>query len=139
MAKLSAHGQEIGRVKFMGYVKAYMSDGAILKNYGDGWKLTGKVKSTLTPQQAFENQIKLQEENDSLNPGRKQYRDMLFSLGGIGKAGKLHMAVSLMYDDPDGVWSEVCDGYGDNVHADIDEICELCDLYRTALESKGKL
>lgn len=132
MAKLSAHGVEVGRVKFMGYVKAYMSDGAILKNYGDGWKLTGKVKSHLTPQQAFENQLEIQKANDAATPFRKEYRDMLYSLGGQGKAGKLHLAVTLMPDDPDGVWSEVCDGYGDNVHADLDEICELCRLYNLA-------
>jgi hypothetical protein len=132
MAKLSTHGAEVGRVKFTGYVKAYMSDGAILKNYGDGWKLTGKVKPHVTPQTAYEMQIQKQVEVDAKNPFRKDYRDLLYSLGGVGKSAKLHLAVTLMPDDPDGVWSEVCDGYGDNVHADLDEICELCNLYRLA-------
>ena len=43
------------------------------------------------------------------------------------------MAVTMMPDDADGVWSEACDGYGDNVHADVDDVAKLCALYRTAL------
>jgi hypothetical protein len=27
------------------------------------------------------------------------------------------------------VWSECCDGYSDNIHADVDEIAKLCRLY----------
>ena len=42
-----------------------------------------------------------------------------------------------MPEDYDGVWSECCDGYSDNVHADIDEIAELCQLYLAAIE-EGK-
>ena len=132
MAKLSAHGQEIGRVHFFSHTKAYFSDGAVLKNYGSGWKLTGKVKPHLTPQDAFRNQVKVQNENDAANPARKEYRELLYTLAGMTKAPKLHLAVSLMPEDPYGVWSEVCDGYGDNVHADLDEICTLCKLYLDA-------
>ena len=46
---------------------------------------------------------------------------------------KLHAAIELMPDDPDGVWSEACDSYGDNCHASIDEIVHLCMLYRNAV------
>jgi hypothetical protein len=38
-----------------------------------------------------------------------------------------------MPDDCDGVWSEACDGYGDNVSADVDEVAQLCALYKLAL------
>ena len=54
---------------------------------------------------------------------------MLHSLAGVGKAWKLHACVQLMHNDVDGVWSECCDGYSDNVHADVDEIAKLCRLY----------
>ena len=37
-----------------------------------------------------------------------------------------------MPDDPDGVWSEACDGYGDNISADVDEVAALCELYKLA-------
>jgi hypothetical protein len=38
----------------------------------------------------------------------------------------------MMPDDPDGVWSTVCDSYSENVHADIGEIVKLCRLYNAA-------
>jgi hypothetical protein len=44
-----------------------------------------------------------------------------------------------MHDDIDGVWSEACDGYGDNVHADIDEIAKLCRLYEAAMRERESL
>jgi hypothetical protein len=37
------------------------------------------------------------------------------------------------------VWSEACDGYGDNVSADVEDCVELCRLYRAALEESEEL
>ena len=37
MAKLSAHGAEVGRVEYIGKVKAYFADGKVLVNHGQGW------------------------------------------------------------------------------------------------------
>ena len=139
MAKLSAHGQEIARFKFTTYSKAIMSDGAVLKNYGDGWKLAGKIKSGVTPEQASENQRKACDAFADSHPCMMAYRKELHSLAGMGKAWKINAAIELMYDDPDGVWSEACDGYGDNVHADIDEVSHLCSLYVAALEEAREL
>ena len=61
MAKLSAHGTEVGRVMFTTYAKAYMSDGVVLKNDGSGWKILGRVKDGVTPTKAYENQKRHQE------------------------------------------------------------------------------
>jgi hypothetical protein len=52
MAKLSAHGKEIGRINYTTYSKAYMQDGTILKNSGFGWKVFGKCK--INPQEVYE-------------------------------------------------------------------------------------
>lgn len=59
MAKLSAHDQEIIRffspARFM--LKAYMADGKILGRtvFSGGWKVVGRLKPGVTPQQAAEN------------------------------------------------------------------------------------
>ena len=137
MAKLSAHGQEIGRINFTTFQKAYMADGTILKNYGSGWKLYGKCK--VSPVEAYAAAKARQDAFIAVRPCTVAYRKELHNLAGMGKAWKLHAAVELMPDDPDGVWSEACDGYGDNVHADIDEICRLCDLYKAAIEEQREL
>jgi len=137
MAKLSAHGAEVGRINFTTYAKAYMADGAILKNYGQGWKLYGKCK--VSPEQAFS---VAKEKHDSFmreRPALAEYRKELHALAGMGKAWKLHAALELLGDDVDGVWSEACDGYGDNVHADISEVEHLARLYRVACAESADL
>lgn len=142
MDKISAHGYEVGRVDLLTSRKAYFSDRTILENQGFGWKVRGKVKDGWTPTQAFENQKARTAQVEKENPCYSAYKKELHNLTGIDKRWKLHTAVQLMPDDPDGVWSEVCDGYGDNVHADLDELVHLCRLYQAweieAAEKKAR-
>lgn len=135
MAKCSVHGMEIGTIYKLTSARRYMSDGVVLKNSGFGWKLAGKVKAGINPAEAYQRALAHYNEALASNPALASYRKKLHSLAGLGKRWKLHLAVSHMPDDCDGVWSEACDGYGDNVHADIDEISELCRLYLAALEA----
>ena len=139
MAKLSAHGTAIGTIYLTTSAKRYMSDGVILKNIGFGWKLYGKVKSHVTPLQAFENQKRKQAEHYETRPHHAAYLKMLHDMAGMDKRWKLHAAVDLMPEDCDGVWSEACDGYGDNIHADVDEVGELCRLYLRAVAEASEL
>lgn len=136
MAKISAHGAIIGTVYFTTSAKRYMSDGVILVNKGFGWKLGPKIKPGVTPQQAFENQKRVSEEYAAKNPALIAYRSKLHALAGMDKRWKLHASIELMPNDYDGVWSETCDGYGDNVHADIEEVADLCRAYERAFEAK---
>jgi hypothetical protein len=39
----------------------------------------------------------------------------------------------------DGIWSEVCDGYGDNVHASVEEIEHLVKLYNDSVHEADAL
>ena len=140
MAKLSAHGRtEIGTVKRLTSSKRYMSDGTILKNAGFGWKILSKVKPSSTPQEAFAKSAANQARALAENPAYAEYYNALHGMAGLSKRWKLHAAIELMPEDCDGVWSEVCDGYGDNVRADVDEVGELCRLYLAALAEKASL
>lgn len=139
MAKICAHGTVIGTVEYMTHAKRYMSDGAILKHSGFGWKLAGKVKAGFAPQAAYQRSAEHLEAQLAEKSAAACYRKELHSLAGLGKRWKLHAAVELMPDDPDGVWSEACDGYGDNAHAhaDVDEVVLLCALYRNMVGARG--
>jgi hypothetical protein len=130
MAKVSAHGTILATVEYISTAKRYMSDGVILKNQGFGWKLHGKVKPGIDPQDAANRAVNHLAEQLRDKPAAAAYRKALHDLAGLNKRWKLHAAVQLMPDDCDGVWSECCDGYGDNVHADIDDVAELCRLYQ---------
>lgn len=137
MAKVSAHGREIGTIEFLTKAKRYMSDGVILKNLGFGWKIHGKVKPGIDPVQAYESAKAKQAKNLALRPAFAAYRKELHNMAGLCKRWKLHAAVELMPDDYDGVWSEACDGYGGNVSADVDEVGNLCRLYSAAVAEQG--
>jgi len=139
MAKLSAHGQEIGRIDFTVYRLAFMSDGHILKNHMGEWKLHKKVKPGESIADVYAKSVERQKAYLYVRPCLTAYRKRLHNLAGMGKAWKLHACVELMYDDPDGVWSEACDGYGDNIHADIDEVSDLCAMYRAAIAEQRQL
>lgn len=139
MAKVSAHGTEIGTVHFLTYAKRYMSDGVVLKNIGFGWKIHGKIKPGVTPEQAFSNAADRVRAYRAEHPAYSAYRAALHSMAGLSKRWKLHACVELMPDDPDGVWSEACDGYGDNIHADINEVSELCELYKASLREQSEI
>jgi hypothetical protein len=39
MATLSKHGHEVARFDYLRFILSFRSDGSILKNEGDGWKL----------------------------------------------------------------------------------------------------
>ena len=135
MAKLSDHGTEIGRLVFTAYSKAYMSDGKILKNYGDGWKLSAKLKPGVSPEDYFKKcQAKLIEWAIA-NPEAAAYKKALHNLTSQSNRSKLAISVQLMPNDADGIWSDCCDGCAGNIHADLDEISELCQLY-LAIPSK---
>jgi hypothetical protein len=139
MAKLKAHGAEIGTLYTMTGQRRYMSDGQILTNHGHGWKLHGKIKDGVTPQQAFERAQERQKEFIAANPMTAAYKSALHDTAPACKRWKLHLAISMMPDDPDGAWSDACDGYGDNIHADLDDVVRLCDLYKLALTERKAL
>jgi hypothetical protein len=139
MAKVSAHGHEVGTIYLLKAAKRYMSDGAVLKNLGFGWKIHGKVKPGVTPQEAFAAVQKKQEEHLAARPAYAAYRKELHAMTGMCNRWKLHCAVELMPDDADGVWSEACDGYGDNCCADVDEVGNLCRLYKIALSESDDI
>lgn len=139
MAKVSAHGKEIGTIYFTTSAKRYMADGVILKNNGFGWKLAGKVKAGVNPADAYQNQLKYQNDLLAARPCTVAYRRALHELAGMNTRWKLHMVIEMMPDDADGVWSGACDGYGDNVHADIDEVSELCRLYQNAVKEQAAM
>lgn len=129
MAKLSAHGTEIGRLHYTTHSKAFFSDNQILKNSGDGWKLHAKLKTGGNMLEYFNKKKAELNVWNITNREAHEYKKMLHSLTSMTNRWKLAYTISSMPEDCDGVWSECCDGYQDNVHADFNEIAELCQLY----------
>lgn len=134
MAKVSAHGKIIGTVYLTTKAKRYMSDGKCLVNHGFGWKLQ-PLKAGLSAADAYTNQVAHQEKWKAAHPVSALYQAELHEIAPMsdGKRARLHLTIGMMPEDPDGVWSECCDSYGDKVSADLDDIVKLCRLYRAAM------
>lgn len=132
MAKLSAHGTEIGRIHYTTQSVAYFDDGHILRNYGAGWKLYKRVKDGIAPAIAYANAKARHEALLAERPCLAAYARELRTIACASKRGRLHTAVSMMPGDPDGVWSTVCDDTFDAIEADVDDIVKLCRLYQAA-------
>jgi len=136
MANLSKHGKSIGRIEYLTYNKEYFENGDILVNRGFGWKEYGKVKSGIDPQDVFNKKLEFRNKKHLENPLYAKFFHELHEMAGIKDRWKLVEAIKIMPDDPDGVWSEVCDGYGDNLSANISEVVSLCLMYKH-LENAG--
>ncbi len=132
MATLQAHGKEVGRIAYLLKTKAYMGDGVVLVNHGQGWKVSGKLKAGIAPLNAYRKARGAQSKALQEHPAFAAYREALFAAACLAKRHRLHTMIEIMYDDPDGVWSEACDGYGDNLCLDQEEVIELCQRYKRA-------
>lgn len=138
MAKLSAHGREIGRIEFAHSRKAYFEDGKILEDRGHGWKLKAKVKPGITPLEAFTRARDAYAERLRQRPALAAYTDYVHSLAPLSRRWKLVLALQMMPSDPDGIWSDCCDGF-DAIDCDLDDIVKLCRLHETAMHEQRAL
>ena len=141
MAKLSAHGYEVGRIEYPSWAKTYHSDGTVLINRGDGWKVHGKVKANFTPTQAYEHVKSVQAARLADNPMYAQWYKLIMGYG-LVKRQYIIMTIETMPEDPDGVWCELTDTYDyrAKMNWEIEEVIELCRAYNLAVEeANGKL
>jgi hypothetical protein len=139
MAKLSAHGHEIGRIEGPVKTLAYMSDGAVLINRGDGWKV--KVAPRKVDIKAyFEKAKRAYSEYGSSHPAWSALVDKLMGLGlGLHDRSRLALYVQMMPADPDGVYSESQDYPGMRIDVGVQDCVELCRLWREAeVEKNGR-
>jgi hypothetical protein len=137
MAKLTAHGNEIGTIEYLTYRVRYMTDGQILKNCGNGWKLHKRVKDGINPKAVFENHRGKYQEKLSARPLYTEFMRALHDASGLYGRSFLVSAIQLMPDDPDGVWSTFDDSYDYKLpKLTIDECVELCKLYKLTMAER---
>lgn len=136
MAKLRAHGGEIGRIDRLTESFAFMSDGQVLRNRGHGWLLYRKVKAGIDPRDFYISAKSAMEQFYTERPAFAAYRDKLHALAGIGKRWRLHQSVSRSPDDPAAVFADACGSCVYTVHATIEQIADLCAAYRAAIAEK---
>jgi hypothetical protein len=133
MAKLKAHGQELGRVAYLSTIVAVMSDGTLLSNEGHGWKLYRKCKPGVTPKQVLKGRQDRLQERLRTRPAWAHYRELLHRSAPHSERWRLDMAVEMMAGDADGVWSDV----GERLGLSCEECAELSKA-RASMEAEAE-
>ena len=137
MAVLSKHGAEIGRIEKLTSIVAYMADGKILRNQGDGWKQYRKVKPGINPQDAFNRSLEAATQFKAERPCYVEYKKQLHALACNGKRCLVHMTVETLGNDHDGVWSELNDMIG--ISCSFDEVADLCRAYDAMIAEQDRI
>lgn len=130
MANLKNHGSEILRLEYLSSSVSCRSDGYLLRNTGNGWKLFRKVKPGIDPVSYFAGKAERRNARLAACPIYAQYIRKLSEYG-VSTRSMIHRTLELIPNDPDGVWSTLED-YGK--HADLDDLVELSRLHTPAIK-----
>lgn len=130
MATLSKHGEHV-IIEYVWYRKAYCADGAVLVNYGDGWKVSARLNDGFDWKTVAIRKIKDRDAMYCECPAFARFANLVNALvGGYCNRPIVKAALSLLSDDPDGMWSELNDHgrYGNDaaLELSIDDCVKLC-------------
>lgn len=133
MAKLSAHGREIGRIHRVDHTVAYFSDRTVLINRGFGWKIQCKVKAELDPVEVFNRKNETYNTKLAENPAFKRWRDLIVKEPLYPQRLRLVTALELLHDDLDGLYSELDDSQDTRGRWSVEDLKEISDAYTDAM------
>lgn len=128
MATLSKQGTEIARFELMRKTYSFRSNGTVLGNTGEGWKLV-KLKEGCTVE-TFRQSIVDRESR--LSPQFKAYRKAVCREFPLSIRAEYLELANLLGDDIDGLWAHL-DDLGK--HTDLETLRELNDLRIALSES----
>lgn len=130
MATLSKHGSEIARFDYLRFSLSFRSDGSILRNDGEGWKLA-RLKDGIEFD-AFLADCHAREEKRTR--AYKDYRAAVISEFPLSIREVYLTLEDLMDGDIDGLWSSLED---QGIHVDLETLRWIEELKRTWRASKN--
>jgi len=130
MATLSKHGSEVARFDYLRFSLSFRSDGSILRNDGEGWKLA-KLKDGVEFD-AFLADCRVREEKRTRE--FKDYRAAVISEFPLSIREVYLTLEDLMDGDIDGLWSSLED---QGIHVDLETLQWIDELKRTWRASKN--
>lgn len=120
MACISKHGKELDRREYCDCRVTVMSDGNVIRNVGQGWKLWKKVKAGVD---VAEYARSIRAKYDARPEQFHSYIETLIDACDLEHRGRLHMLADSMPEDPDGCWA-MFDDFG--YQLDIDDVVRVC-------------
>lgn len=129
MATLSKHG-ELGQIERLTYKLAYCSDGQVLRNNGEGWKIWKKCKPGIDPVQHFAQAQANYANKLATQPAFAEWRRVLHSNVAFRNRFLVLEAIKMLGNDVDGLWSELNDMA--NISLSLEDCQELVAAYDAA-------
>lgn len=129
MATLSKQGTEIERVNALRFSLSLRSNGSVLRNRGDGWKLV-KLKQGVSVESYW---AKVKDIQSKLSPEFLAYRHAVQSEFSLANREKYLLLVSMLGDDTDGICSSLQD---EGIDCDLDTLGEIESLRKAWQASK---
>ena len=131
MATLSKHGHEVARFDYLKFSASFRSDGTILTNHGDGWKLA-KLRDGCTFEGAL---ATCREKEAKRSRAFLDYRAAVISEFPLAQR-LIYLELSDLLDgDIDGLWSSLEDA---GIHVDLETLQWIHRLKEAVKASKGK-
>jgi hypothetical protein len=131
MATLSKQGTELERVNALQYSLSLRSNGAVLRNRGEGWKVV-HLKAGISTETYW---AKIKEKQANLSPEFLAYRRAVQAEFSLANRSKYFVLVSMLGDDTDGICSSLQD---EGIDCDLDTLGEL-DSLRKAWQAMKRL
>jgi len=136
MAVLSKHGSELYRYEGITFRLSFRTDGNIMRNNGNGWKLWKRCKAGVDPAEYAERQREYHLQKDRENPGFVRFRALMQELVPFQARYWVQTAIQHLPDNPDGVYTELSESslrYTDyDPELSIDDCVDLCQAYKVA-------
>jgi hypothetical protein len=118
MATLSKQGTELERIHCLRYTLSLRSNGTVLSNNGEGWKLL-RLKAGISVETYW---AKIKQMQSNLSPEFLAYRRAVQSEFGLANRSKYFALVSMLGDDTDGICSSLQD---EGIDCDLDTLGEI--------------
>lgn len=135
MATLYKHG--ISRqFEYINQKIAVCQDGKILRNQGDGWKLSGKIKPGVTYDDACRAREARIAEVHAAQPCFAAYKKTMLEWK-LADRRMILLSFEMLGDDLDGIWSELNDHA--RIQIDLEEIREIHQARKVASLEKQRL
>lgn len=134
MATIYKHG-ELGQIERLTHKVCYCADGKILKNYGAGWKVWGKLKPGIDPLAHFEKCKANYAEKLQKMPAFANWRKKLHNAFSFKNRRLAVESIKMLGDDWDGAWASL-DDYG--IRVDFESFMSVCAAYKLACDEAKK-
>lgn len=136
MTKLKEHGEKIGQLQYLTKSVAFMSDGTVWVNKGQGWKIQGQIKAGDDIEEIFQRRKTQLETYEREHPKYRMFKERLYKEVSLSAVSGVLTTFEVLGNDVDGCHVELEDYW--NISIGLDSLYVLVSLWEQAVEETRK-